>query len=545
MESKSRKFKLLIWGFALGYFAFYLPYSALIRISTKGLLPGVSPPVSGQRMLPSMLASTAVTMALILWLTGWWRYAARRRVLGLSIPFPERRLALSGVGMAVIVATTGLAYGFSGVSILFTLLMLRGGVVMLAPAVDLAARRRVRWFSWAAVALCLLAVLLALSDVNNYRLTAGAVLNIGAYLVGYMLRLPVMSRLAKCDDRETTYRYLAGEQLIAIPLLIAVPALAAAFGWGEAGAELRLAFARPWESSAGGLAIIIGVLYAGLCVCGTLIYLDRREHTFCIPLNRGSSVLAVTCASLLLTWLGEPPPSAAQLGGAAIIIVALALLSPLHHARHYVNLYRRLKRLAPALSARARELAGRTTTPPAAVGDVAARGIKPAPGEEAGQLPQGLLFICGGNTCRSPMAAAIGRAELAARLKVPFEELDRLGLRVASAGVSARVGDGMTPESVRALRLLNVPVSPHVARAVTTEMIHEAQLIFCMTAAHRRMVVELVPAAAGKTFCLDSRGDIEEPAGSGPDAYVSCARRIHGLLKLRLDQFAAGALSQA
>lgn len=541
MESKSRKFKLLIWGFALGYAAFYLPYSALLRISTKGLLPGVSPPVSALAMLPSMLAATALTMVLIIWLTGWWRYAGGRRVAGLSLPFPDRQVARSGVGMAIIVATTGLAYGFEGVSILFTLLMLRGGVVMLAPLVDVAMQRKVRWFSWVASALCLSAVLLALCDVNNYRLTWGAVLNIAAYLTGYLLRLPNMTRMAKCDDRATTYRYLVGEQLVAVPLLVTIPAFTAVTGAGEIGAVLRQAFGHPWESSAHGLALVIGALYAGLCVCGTLIYLDRREHSFCIPLNRGSSVLAVTGAAFVLTRLGEPPPSAAQLGGAAIIVFALAILSPLHHARYYVGLYVRLGRLVRALARHARWKAGRAV---ARAGD-APWSIRQRSAEAFGRLPQGLLFICGGNTCRSPMAAAIARAELAARLKIAVEELDCLNLRVASAGVSARAGAAMIDNSVRALRLLNVPVSPHVARAVTTEMINEAQVIFCMTEVHRRMVVGLVPAAASKTRCLDPEGDIEEPDGSGLHAYVGCARRIHDLLKLRLDQFAAGTLSQA
>ena len=545
MGSESRKFKLLIWGLALGYAALYLPYSALIRIITKGLLPGVSPPVSGLRMLPSMLASAAITMALVIWLTGWWRHADRRRILGLSVPFPARQIALSGVGMAIIVATTGLAYGFAGVSILVTLRMLRGGVVMLAPAVDLAARRRVRWFSWVAAALCLSAVLLALSDVRNYRLTTAAMLNIAAYLAGYLLRLPNMTRLAKCDDRATTYRYLVGEQLIAMPLLLVVPALVALAGWGEIGAGLRQAFAHPWESSAGGLAIVVGALYAGLCVCGTLIYLDCREHTFCVPLNRGSSVLAVTGASLALTFLGEPPPSAAQLGGASIIVLALAFLSPLHHASLYASLYRRLTARARALPARVAEVTRRASPRDGAVGNAMRGRVGAASAEAFGRLPQGLLFICSGNTCRSPMAAAIGSAELAARLNVSAEELERLNLRVTSAGVSARSGAPMTDESVRALRLLDVPVSPHVARAVTTEMIEEAQLIFCMTEAHRRAVVELVPSAAGKTRCLDPEGDIEDPIGMGLEAYVRCARQIHSLLKLRLDQFAAGALTPA
>jgi len=79
-------------------------------------------------------------------------------------------------------------------------------------------------------------------------------------------------------------------------------------------------------------AVLIGALYSCLYCFGTLIYLDCRENTFCIPLNRCASLLSGVCASFVLTlFLGQAPPSAAQLGSAGLIVAALLFLSPLHH----------------------------------------------------------------------------------------------------------------------------------------------------------------------------------------------------------------------
>ncbi len=57
-----------------------------------------------------------------------------------------------------------------------------------------------------------------------------------------------------------------------------------------------------------------------------------------------------------------------------------------------------------------------------------------------------------------------------------------------------------------------------------------------MNLAHRNAVIDLVPAAAAKTQCLDPNGEIEDPMGSGLAAYINCAQRIHSLVRLRFDE---------
>ncbi len=335
MASTKRHYKLVIWGLALGYFVSYAPYSALIKVTTTGLWPGLGGTVSGFRLLPAVLISTAVTLPVIIAFMGWWKYAGRRVIFGVRVPFPDRLVFLSGLGTAIIIGATTLAFTFKGVSIVFALVLMRAGVLTLAPAVDRLFKRRVRWFSWVALGLSLAALFVALVDVNNYKLTNVAALTIGAYLLGYLLRLPCLNALAKTTDVSVTRKYFVEEVMVALPLLVLTPALFALVGSGEVALELREGFLGFFTSAVTLPALLIGALYATLYYFGTLIYLDCRENTFCIPLNRCASLLAGVCAAFVLTlFLNQAPPSTAQLGSAGLIVTALLFLSPLHHLDH-------------------------------------------------------------------------------------------------------------------------------------------------------------------------------------------------------------------
>jgi protein-tyrosine-phosphatase len=134
------------------------------------------------------------------------------------------------------------------------------------------------------------------------------------------------------------------------------------------------------------------------------------------------------------------------------------------------------------------------------------------------------------------MAAAIGNAEIAARLQIPFVDAAHANVQAISAGVSAKVGEPMTGEAKQALLQLGFYPNGHRAKNVTVELADQAEKIFCMTQAHRNAVLELIPGAAAKTQCLDPNGDIEDPIGSGLPAYINCARRIHSLIQLRFDE---------
>lgn len=539
MFDKQRTYSLGIWALGLGYYLFYTPYSGLAKALSNGLLPGMGP-VAGTVLLPASVMATFVCMLGFITVMRWWKFAGRREFFGISIPFPRRLTFLSGICMATIMGTTTLAFAFGGISIVLVLVLLRGGVLIMAPVVDAIFRRRVRWFSWAAMLISLLAVVVVLSNAANYKLSFAALVDVAAYLTAYFFKFQFMTRLAKSNDEGATRRYFVEEQMIASPLLLLALGVMAVIGFGNEMLGFRLGFTTFLGTKAAAFALLIGLFYAGLCICTTFIFLDRRENTFCVPMHCGSSMLSGFTATYALTFLyNQSSPSGAQLSSAGLIVVALAFLSPLHHFD------RSIARLKQALAG----VYGIFMTGVGQRGSVERQGSQPLLSEnvprvqletpdqeDLNKLRRIFLFVCSGNTCRSPMAVAISKAEIAARLKIPFENLDQASVQAVSAGISAKVGAPMTPEARQALQELGFHPNGHRARNLTAELAHQVEKIFCMTQVHRNAVVDLVPAAAAKTVCLDPSGDVEDPIGSGPTAYLNCAQRIHSLVRLRFDE---------
>ena len=316
-----------IWLYAFGYFACYAPYAALTKGLSKGLLPGMSGAVSGMSLLPVSTAASLVGMALFLTTSGWWRDAGRRRVAGFDLPFPGPWTFLSGLCTAVIIGTTTLAYTFSGTSIVFMMLLMRGGVLVIAPVIDLITGRRVRWFSWVALALSLGALFTALSDGASYEMATLAVIDVAAYLAAYFIRLRFMSRSAKSDDARDSRRYFVEEQMVATPAVVLALGLTAALGSGAMVDELRAGYgALPGNPL---VALIgVGLFSQGTGIFGGLILLDKRENTFCVPVNRCSSVVAGVVASYgLVLFFGQKPPASSELMGLALIVGAILFLT--------------------------------------------------------------------------------------------------------------------------------------------------------------------------------------------------------------------------
>ena len=145
-----------------------------------------------------------------------------------------------------------------------------------------------------------------------------------------------------------------------------------------------------------------------------------------------------------------------------------------------------------------------------------------------------MLLVCSGNTCRSPMADVIGRQILAEQRGIRPEELGSAGIRVMSAGTCAPAGVPASPEAVEAVSRMGLDLSRHRSRPLAPELIHGADVIYCMTGRHRDMVLSMGPSAADRVETLDPNGDISDPFGSDLTNYQRCAEMIRRRLRQRL-----------
>lgn len=146
-----------------------------------------------------------------------------------------------------------------------------------------------------------------------------------------------------------------------------------------------------------------------------------------------------------------------------------------------------------------------------------------------------VLFICTGNTCRSPMAEAIAQRWLDEQHTGGRTEDRDL---VTSAGVSAGHDVAVSPETVVALESLGIDFDAR-SKPLSAEMIRQADLVLAMTRSHLRAVESLLDGDAdaahrAKIHPLDPGGDIEDPIGLGQEAYNELARRFAELIPARL-----------
>ncbi len=129
-----------------------------------------------------------------------------------------------------------------------------------------------------------------------------------------------------------------------------------------------------------------------------------------------------------------------------------------------------------------------------------------------------ILFICTGNTCRSPMAEGALRALLEGR------NIDTI--EVMSAGTAVAPGSPATMYAAEAVKTWNADISRHKARPLSPELIEEADLILVMTPNHYHAVMTMVPEADEKTFLLKKYPDageegegVADPIGGSLDQY--------------------------
>ncbi|MXO71983.1 hypothetical protein [Alteraurantiacibacter buctensis] len=310
------------------YLLLYLPNVMITRFITTNPHPDLGRPLTGLETLPASLIISTVLTYIFIWASGWHRDANGVQMGRYRVPVPTRFTLLSSVGTALVLFTVPLSFTIPDVSIPFMQLLMRGDILVIAPLLDIAFGRRVRWWSWLALVMVLGALALTLLDRGGFKLPPLAILVVVLYTFGYFLRLAVMNRISKNGDPATVRRYFVEEKVVALPLAVVILALISASGIGGQSNELRWGFIDVWTDPVIWEIFLIGSTLTLISIAAIIILLDPHENAYCVPLERAASLLAGVAGSVLLAWFwdGEMPRSA-ELWGAAILIGAIVLLS--------------------------------------------------------------------------------------------------------------------------------------------------------------------------------------------------------------------------
>jgi hypothetical protein len=267
------------------YVLSYTAFAALTKLAG-----GVGKPLA---ILPVALAAGTLGWALLL----WWMTRTRRW----QVAPVDGTVLSAGLASVLILISSTLAYSLPKTSILLPLLLMKGGVLTIAPVIDLARGRQVTMQVAQAWLLAMVGFLVGVGELGSA--SVGALCCAVTYLIGYALKLWAI------DGRKGDQSFLLAEMSVTtITALVVSIVLALATS-----ADTSTAAASP-------LPYLAGIASQGCGLFGGMLLMRRAPHSVCVALNRSASVLAGTLASYLL----GRPPTPRELAGALLLCLSVA-----------------------------------------------------------------------------------------------------------------------------------------------------------------------------------------------------------------------------
>lgn len=134
-----------------------------------------------------------------------------------------------------------------------------------------------------------------------------------------------------------------------------------------------------------------------------------------------------------------------------------------------------------------------------------------------------ILFVCTGNTCRSPMAMGLAQKEFKKRGQA---------IEFFSRGLAVFAPSGVTENTFTVMQQYNIDLSEHQAHQIQQEDVEVADLVLTMTNQHKAIIIDIYPEWAYKIFTLkeyveDEDLDIVDPFGGDQTVYEMSAKEIH------------------
>ena len=137
------------------------------------------------------------------------------------------------------------------------------------------------------------------------------------------------------------------------------------------------------------------------------------------------------------------------------------------------------------------------------------------------------LFVCTGNTCRSPMAESLFRRRLSERLRCSDDDLMDRGFAVLSAGLSAEMGVPASEQAIAVLKNEGIDLLSHESQPVTSRLLRQADHILPMTRGHLQTILGQYPELILRVRMLSQdRTDIFDPYGGDLREYQGCKAQI-------------------
>ena len=150
-----------------------------------------------------------------------------------------------------------------------------------------------------------------------------------------------------------------------------------------------------------------------------------------------------------------------------------------------------------------------------------------------------VLFVCTGNTCRSPMAERLCEQMLAARLNCSVDALEKHGIVVLSAGLSAGEGQPASVNAIETLQEYGLDLNNHRSLLLNETHVRFADFIFAMTRHHRERILSSWHNVDSRLNVLRTDGgDIADPIGGSIPTYRTCAEQIRLEIDKRLEELA-------
>ena len=133
-----------------------------------------------------------------------------------------------------------------------------------------------------------------------------------------------------------------------------------------------------------------------------------------------------------------------------------------------------------------------------------------------------VIFVCTGNTCRSPMAEALLRKKTNAH-------------SVSSAGLSVLYPAQAAENAIRVMEEYGLDISNHKSRQLTDKMVQNADVILTMTEGHKAILNTIFPLAKEKTHTIGEYAghavDVDDPFGGDEQLYRECAETLSRLIE--------------